>query len=280
MSDWPAGVTVRRDEPVSRHVPLRTGGPCAALLTVHQRAGLAGALDGCKAAGWKVLPIGFGTRMVVRDGAVQRALLRLGTDFARIERDGLSVTAGAAVPVAALVAATASFGAAGLSELIRVPGSVGGLLREEPDGAWANRVDVVTALVRGKEAELSLDEARRTRAVLTGARFILQPGDPDALRFAVAAGLAGRREQNLPAPGCTWQRFDKRSLRETLVKAGLAGVRLRGVTIPQHAPETLANLGGGTFHDLALLQRSAIDRVKRATGLVLASRLREVGARS
>jgi len=243
---------------------------------VHRRSALGEVVDACRAREWKLTPIGAATRVFFRDVGVQGAVLRLGTDFSGIELVDDCVSVGAATPVPSLVAAFAKAGWVGLDGLARIPGSFGGALKCE-DGIWTRMVAAVTVYSRGKEREVTLDAARRGRSIITGARLRIEVGEPSAVWHAVHASLGGRRAADCRAPQCWWNPLQRRSLRQALVKAGLSGVRLRGITIPDAAPESFANLGGGTAADLALLQRSAIDRVKRATGETLSSRIAAMG---
>ena len=79
------GLAVLVDEPLARHTALRTGGCCDAWVVVHREHALATVIADCNRAGWKWILLGAGTRTVVRDGPVAGVVLRLGTDFARIE---------------------------------------------------------------------------------------------------------------------------------------------------------------------------------------------------
>ena len=57
-------------------------------------------------------------------------------------------------------------------------------------------------------------------------------------------------------------------------------VRLRQAAIPVAAPELLVNLGGSTAADLALLSKSAYDRIRKIRGEVVESRARWFGSAS
>ena len=59
--------------------------------------------------------------------------------------------------------------------------------------------------------------------------------------------------------------------------AAVSDARLRRVTLPASAPELLVNLGEGRATDLALLEKSIIERVKRIRGIELEPAVRWVG---
>jgi len=264
------GSSCRLSEPLARHTAWRTGGVCAAWFVVHRRYALPRVLAACRERGWRWNLLGAGTRTVARDGGVAGAVIRLGTDFATVERDGGCWTVGAAVPVPALLAAASELGQGGLETLGAVPGTVGASLALDP---WPDVVESVSFLRRGSEREGSLEEARARGLVVTGARLRLDADRPEAVRARVRARLDGSGTS-------TWVRAsDQLDPRSALTRADLAGVRLRRVAIPPAAPEILVNLGGGTAADLDLLHRAAVERVRRHRGVELETVIRWLGKR-
>ncbi len=268
------GLSVIPDEPVARHVPLRTGGRCGAWVVAHDLDGLTLAISECRAASWRVTVMGAGTRTLVRDGPLDGVVLRLGTGFSWI-RPGETWEVGAAYPVPALVAAAAAAGASGLEGHACTAGSVGAAVLH--DDGWDDLVTAVSALKRGRAAEVTLDEARKRRPIVLSVSLRLAISDPAAVRRRTDAALA----KGAPVPPGSWYEPVKRhSLRELLGSVRLPMVRLRQVAIPSGAPELLVNLGGGTATDLALLHRSAVERVKKVRGIELSARLKWVGIAS
>lgn len=277
------GVVWRRDEPLRRHSPWRVGGAADVFVVIHARDALGDTLAALRAEDLPVTWLGAGTRTVFRDGGVNGAVVRLGAEFAELERDGLLVTAGAAVPVPALVAATSAAGCAGLEGLADTPGSLGAALMHDPgpDDGWAAVLDAVRYVSRGREREGSLEEARKA-GVITGARFRLAAGEPAVSQARAAArrrGEVARGARPWTPPSSWLVPTRKVALRDVLERAQLADVRLRDVAIPAAAPELLVNLGDGCARDLELLFQSAIDRVRTLTGVELDSRIRFVGRR-
>lgn len=262
------GVVCRLGEPLSAHTAWRTGGPCDAWLVVHRREGLLPALSWCRDQSLRVTPLGAGTRVVVRDGGLAGAVLRLGADFCSLEASGAELEVGAALPLPALLARCARLGLSGVEELARVPGSVGAsLVLDEWPQEVLSRVYFVH---RGKIRHGTPRQARRRLVI--GARLVLRPDRPEAVSERLARALHKSRQ---PLPS-SW--YEGRGVKKALGKVQLPQVRLRRVAIPDTAPELLVNLGGGTASDLALLHRSALERVRRLAGAELSSRVTWVGS--
>ncbi|MFT4625231.1 MAG: UDP-N-acetylenolpyruvoylglucosamine reductase [Myxococcota bacterium] len=263
---------VRPDEPLSAHTALRTGGQCGVWVVAHNVGALVEVVADCRSVSWPIRMLGAGTRVVARDGAHRGAVVRLGTGFSTIDiEDGWVV--GGAVPVPALVAAAEQAGLGGLTELANVPGTVAASVCF--DGGWADVVQEVRVLRRGRERSIPLADLSVGRAIVTGVRLSLPSLDASGRR-----ALARARGKQLPVPpGSAYASVRRGALRDVLRSAALRRVRLRGIAIPDRAPELLVNVGGGLASDLKLLQRSAIERVRKVRGLELEDRLIWIGSK-
>jgi UDP-N-acetylenolpyruvoylglucosamine reductase len=267
MTDVDVAVTVRENEPLARHLAWRTGGPCEALVTVHDPDQLLATLKRLRDG--KVTVLGCGTRTVVRDGGLAGAVLRLGTGFSRIEPIDGGYRVGAAVPVAALVARSVGDGFTGLQSLASHPGSFGASLALDPgpDGDWTGLVTAVHYVSRGAVRTGPLEEARRA-TVIVGADLALPTGDATA---SMNAAWKKTTPMSWFAP------LSRGTIRTQLVKAGLPGVRVRQVAIPEAAPEILVNLGGASARDLHIVERTIVERVERERGIELVPAVRWAG---
>jgi UDP-N-acetylmuramate dehydrogenase len=263
-------ISVRLGEPIARHTAVRTGGRCDAFVVAHDTAAVAEIVADCRAVGWRLQVLGAGTRGVFRDGPVPGVVVRLGTGFAGWDLDTGEV--GAAAPLPALVRASAAAGRTGLEAFVCVPGSVGASVLH--DEGWADLVAGVHVLRRGASAEIGLDEARRKKVIVLGVRLAL--GTDDAAAVVARTRASWAKQEPLPV-GSFYAAARKVKVREALQGSRLTLVRLRQIAIPDTAPELLVNLGEGSAADLALLHRSAIERVARMQGEQLVSRIKWLG---
>ncbi|NCG22327.1 MAG: FAD-binding protein [Rhodobacterales bacterium] len=232
-------------------------------------------LRDCSAVDWKWTLVGATTRTVIRDGGVKGVVFRLGTDFAKIERVEEDVwQVGAAVPVPAIVAATTAAGFTGLESLAHIPGSVGASLLL--DDGWNELAEQVQHFQRNAERSAPLEEISGRKRFFLGATLRLKRDDPKAIRKRLAKVLDPRESQ---PPHSWYERPTKFKIRQIISSVQLPQVRLRRVEIPIQAPEMLVNLGGGTSEDMALLHKSATERVKKARGIELDSCVRWLGIR-
>ncbi len=248
-------------------------------MVAHDEQQLQAAFARCREEELAWTIVGAGTRIVARDGGFSGAIIRLGTGFSQFSHKEERWTAGAGVPIPALAMSAAWAGFSGLEELLPTPGSVGAALMLDPGpgGGFAEIVQSITYLHRGKERTSGFAEfkASGSKAVVLSAVFGLKPDRPEeVVRRSVARLASGGRA----VPPSCWLVPPKRAvLREILERAGLSDVRLREVVIPASAPEMLVNLGGGTAKDLALLHQSAIERTRRELGVELQSKISWIG---
>jgi UDP-N-acetylmuramate dehydrogenase len=264
------GLSVRVDEALAAHLPIRTGGSCGAWVVAHTLDGLSRVIRECRPVKWPVRMLGSGTRTIARDGEHRGVVLRLGTGFSTITM-GEVCHVGAAAPVPALIAAAEAAGLGGLSFLAHVPGSVGASVRL--DEGWGAILECVWTLHRGKERQQALADVQRKKCIITRVELRLPPLDrTEAKRLSRA-----RARQPVP-PGSAYA-LRRGDIRQVLRSSALQRVRLRGIVIPSEAPELLVNIGGGSAADFRLLQRSAIERARRVRGIELENRLDWIGGR-
>ncbi|TVQ91699.1 MAG: FAD-binding protein [Deltaproteobacteria bacterium] len=266
----PEGLVWLEGEPLARHTALRTGGPCEVLAIAHDLDALAAATGALKERSGSPLVLGAGTRLAFRDGPYERAVLRLGQSFREVSVQGGLVEVGAACPCPALAWRLVQAERTGLEGLARVPGSVGAALALD-EGSIRERLTQVQIWSRGGARWVAPPKGCGSKLILA-ARFEL-PSAPGA-QILERTRRALRGARSLPS----WYRPPKRGQAGVeLVRVGVAGVRLRGASIPEVAPEMLINAGRGSAADLQLLHRTALDRVARMRGVELKSAISFLG---
>lgn len=259
---------VRLEEPLSRHTAWRTGGPCDAWVVAHDEDAVQTVLSECDRVGWSVTVLGSASRVLMRDGGMQGVVLRLGVGFRdlRIVEDCVEV--GGAVPVPVLLAKAAEAGLAADRELYLRPGTFGASALHDD---W-DLVSVRLARASGVRDRPAAKVGSRTKGVVVRGTVRLQPLGANVARARLEEAL----RRAVEPPG-SWFSGGRGRVRNVLRRAALNQVRLRAVAIPDLAPEVLVNLGGGTASDMLLLQKSAIERVKRVRGVTLSPTLKRLG---
>ena len=126
---------------------FRVGGPAEVMFRPADRDDLVAFVQG-KSADVPVTVIGVGSNLLVRDGGVPGAVIRLGRGFADIAIDDATVRAGAAMLDLNVALGARDAGVAGLEFLSGIPGTIGGALRMN-GGAYGKEMKDVTVSAEG-----------------------------------------------------------------------------------------------------------------------------------
>ena len=303
MMDWP-DVRGRLTEgrALANLTWLRVGGPADVLFQPADVDDLCSFLAALPAE-TPVFPMGVGSNLIVRDGGLRAAVIRMGGGFNDIEISGTTVRAGVAA-LDAHVARKAADAGLDLTFLRTIPGSIGGAVRMNA-GCYGRytadhfiKAEAVTR--RGERVELGLDDLAfgyRTSTlpegwVLTHAVFEAPTGDPQTLHDTMAAQLAKRDEtqptkdrsagstfRNPAGFSSTGRADDVHDLKawKVIEDAGLRGFTLGGAQMSPKHPNFLINTGDATADDLEKLGELVRKKVYENSGLTLEWEIMRVG---
>ena len=236
--------------------------------------------------------IGAGSNMLVRDGGIDRGLIRLTGQFAEIQHQAGFIHAGAGASDGEVARFAAKQGRAGLSFMIGIPGTVGGGLRMNAGCYGSEFKDVLVSASgfdrQGKAFTATPDEMNmRYRAsdapqgwVFTSAKFATVEGDKDTLRAEMKSMIASRADaQPIGARtgGSTFANPDGHKAWQVIDAAGCRGLRKGGALLSEKHCNFLINEGQATAEDLEQLGEEVRDRVKQHSGIELRWEIRRIG---
>ena len=240
-----------------------------------------------------VMALGLGSNLIVRDGGVPGAVIRLGKPFAKIDQlDPVTLRCGGGAS-GILVSSTArDAGIAGLEFLRGIPGTVGGFVRMN-GGAYGREVrDVLTSarvMLRSGEIEVwPLERLGYTyrhselpeRAIVIEATFRGEPGDPKAIG-AEMDSIARAREESQPlrsrTGGSTFKNPPGHKAWVLIDAAGCRGFRIGDAQVSEKHCNFLLNLGNAKSSEIEELGEEVRRRVKDKTGIQLEWEIQRVG---
>jgi UDP-N-acetylmuramate dehydrogenase len=281
---------------------LRVGGPAEMFYQPSDRADLAAFLAGL-APSVPVFAMGVGSNLIVRDGGLPGAVIRMGRGFNGISVEGARVRAGAAA-LGAHVAKRAAEAGLDLTFLRTIPGSVGGAVRMNAGcyGSYvADHLVEATAILRdGSEVVLTPEQLNfRYRqsdladgAVIVEALFEAEAGDPEALADKMTDQLAkrdatqptkdrtaGSTFRNPAGFSSTGRADDTHEAKAWAVidAAGMRGATRGGAQMSEKHSNFLINTGGATAADLESLGEQVRKKVFQTTGHALEWEVMRVG---
>lgn len=242
-----------------------------------------------------VMALGLGSNLIVRDGGVPGAVVRLGKAFAKVSKvDDVTLDCGAGAS-GILVSSTArDAGIAGMEFLRSIPGTVGGFVRMN-GGAYGGEVkdilvDCDVVLRSGDLVTLPLEELRYSYrhselpdgAIVVAARFTGKPGEPEAVQ-AEMDRISASREASQPlrskTGGSTFKNPDGHKAWQLVDEAGCRGLQIGGAQVSEKHTNFLINTGDATSADIEELGDEVRRRVKARSGIDLHWEIQRVGVK-
>jgi UDP-N-acetylenolpyruvoylglucosamine reductase len=294
MSGPPLGV--ERDFPLARLTTVRTGGNAEWFARPKTVEELEEILAWVGEEGLGLGPIGSGSNLLVADEGFHGLALKLDGDLAAIKREGERLLCGGGARLPSAAAKAAGWGLSGIEFGVNIPGTVGGAVKMNANayGGELARVlewvDVCTPLGRERRFPEQLGfEYRRSNLrpdeVVAFASFLLEPGEPEAIK-ATMAGMRERRHEAQPSGiktfGSTFknpddERAEGHTAGQLLEAAGCRGLRVGGARFsPKHA-NFVENAGGATTADVLELMAAGRRRVHERFGVVLEPEVQTLG---
>src|SRR5208283_3989480 len=270
---------------------FRVGGPAQLLFMPEDEADLSYFLSNL-AGEITVTVVGLGSNLIVRDGGVPGAVIRLGRGFNETAIEDLNVRAGTAVPDVKVARAAQEAGIAGLSFMRGIPGGIGGALRMN-GGAYGR--ETKDALVEARAVDRQGRVHILTNAdmgftyrhcgapedyIFTQALFAGERGDP-AVIAAEMEKITESREATQPIKtrtgGSTFKNPPGQKAWQLIDAAGCRGLRQGEAQVSDMHCNFLINLGNATAADIETLGETVRQRVKEHSGIDLEWEIKRIG---
>jgi UDP-N-acetylmuramate dehydrogenase len=263
---------VKPDAPLAPLVWFRLGGPAAYSARPRTLDELVAVLRRAQQAGLAVKILGGGSNVLVRDEGVDALVVHLESPyFSDVALEENIVTAGAAVPLTALISQTARGGLAGLEILTGIPGTVGGALRGNAggrQGAIGQFVRRATVLDTANEIQIrdrddlsfADRESNLDEPVILAAEFELSREKPeDVVRRMRKIWIVKRENEPYghQSSGCIFKNPSPDVSAGALIdQAGLKGTSFGGAEISdRHANFIVAHPGAKSSDVLHLIDQ-------------------------
>ncbi|OUT41515.1 MAG: UDP-N-acetylenolpyruvoylglucosamine reductase [Micavibrio sp. TMED2] len=282
---------VKYDAPIGAMTWFRVGGPAELLFRPADTDDLAAFIRAVPSE-VPVTVIGVASNLLVRDGGIDGAAIRLGGGFANITVDGDVVEAGAGALDLNVALTSRDAGLTGLEFLAGIPGTIGGALRMNA-GAYGGEtkdhlieVEAVTRtgeIIRVPAAELGL-AYRHSDApadwIYTRAWFRATAGDKDAIAARISE-IQSARAQTQPIKsrtgGSTFANPDGHKAWQLVDQAGCRGLKVGGAQVSEQHCNFLINTGDATAADIEALGEEVRRRVRETSGIELRWEIKRIG---
>jgi UDP-N-acetylmuramate dehydrogenase len=280
------------NQPLAELTWFRAGGPAQVLFMPEDEQDLSYFLANLPPE-FPVTVVGLGSNLIVRDGGVPGAVIRLGRGFSNVAaEEGARIRAGAAVPDVKVARAAQEAAIAGLSFLRGIPGAIGGALRMN-GGAYGGETKDVLISARGVDrggricrfTNPEMHYAYRlcgapNDVIFTEALFQGRPGDP-AVIAAEMDKITESRETTQPIKsrtgGSTFKNPPGRKAWQLIDAAGCRGLIIGAAQVSELHCNFLINLGGANAADIERLGETVRSRVRETSGIELEWEIKRIG---
>jgi UDP-N-acetylenolpyruvoylglucosamine reductase len=282
------GCRVRRHEPLSRHTTFGVGGEAELLAWLEDEGALFEARRYLDAAAVPLRILGTGSNVLVADGGVAGAILKLSGRLASLrlleeDRHTLWVEAGGGAGLQRLLTWSLGHGAGGLEGLWGIPGTVGGAVKMNAGTRWGTVGDrlVEVRLLSGgttrwvPASSLNLGYRRSgigPRRVVVAARFRLPRKDPKESRKRirqVQRARLGAQPSRVRSAGSFFRNPPEGPAGRWIEQAGCKGARVGKAFVSERHANFIVHRGGASAEDILRLSRQVARRVHRMFGIRL-----------
>jgi UDP-N-acetylmuramate dehydrogenase len=305
------GITVTRDEPLSRYTRFGIGGPADIYAETGDPDAFTAALAIARSSGLETVVIGGGTNLIVADEGFRGLILKLSSHGMQAEGDSVYVESGGVLQT--LVDFTIDRGLKGLETMTGIPGSVGAAIYGNA-GAYGHSIAERITSVRffdghsirvfdNAQCEFHYRESvfkRHKEWIVFSADLALQRSNAAELREAADRILATRNKKYPPAMKCAGSIFKNFLYAELpprvasevppnvviegkvpsawfLEGVGAKGMSAGDIHVADYHANLIYNAGNGTARELAGIIRELKHRVETRWGIPLEEEVQYVG---
>jgi UDP-N-acetylmuramate dehydrogenase len=239
-----------------------------------------------------VTVIGAASNLIIRDGGIAGAVIKLARGFGDVAVEPDGIVAGAACLDMTVAEYAAAAGLTGLEFLSGIPGSIGGAVAMNA-GAYGSDISEILdwaeiftrsgELVRLNATDLGLSYRHAkipAGGVVSRARLRGRPGEANAIaaRMAdIAASRAATQPVRARTGGSTFANPPDMKAWELIDAAGCRGLTQGGAQVSELHCNFLINTGEATAADLEGLGETVRARVLAASGVSLRWEIKRIG---
>lgn len=268
------------DEPMKNHTSFKIGGTADVMIIPSSEDELVSAVKLCRENDVEYYIMGNGTNLLVKDGGMRGAVIKINEGLNKVDVDGNKVycQAGALITGVSRVALIHSL--TGFEFANGIPGTIGGAVTMNA-GAYGGEVKDVIIRVRAIDKDNNIVEYtnsemnfryRGSRVVDEGLIVLsmemeLKPGnydEIDAIMKDLTLKRTSKQPLELPSAGSTFKRPEGYFAGKLIDDAGLRGLRYRGAQISEKHCGFVVNVDNATceevIHLISVVQKTVRDK--------------------
>jgi UDP-N-acetylmuramate dehydrogenase len=277
------GLTILKNEPLSKHTSFHIGGNADYFVKVYSKKALVGVLNVIKKRRFRYSIIGAGTNVLVSDRGFRGVIIRLDGVFKKIRRKDRYFLCGAGVLINSLLKYAMKSGYGGAEFLAGIPGTVGGAIRGNA-GAFgysiADITDSITVITeRSIEKNMMKEEVgfayRSSRiqknAIIISVLLRLKKKKRREVMKTINKNLLFRRQRHPSdySAGSFFKNPPGFSAGKLIEECGLKGLRVGNAEVSTRHANYIINCGQARASDVMGLAAKVKKIVREKKGIVL-----------
>lgn len=281
------------DEPMKNHTSFKIGGPADVMIIPYSEDELINAIKICRENNIEFYIMGNGTNLLVRDGGMRGAVIKINEGLNNITVDGNKIRCQAGALVTGVSRLAFSKSLTGFEFANGIPGTIGGAVTMNA-GAYGGEVKDVITRVRVLDKDNNILEYtnsemnfryRGSRVVDEGLIVLsmeieLKSGNYDEIE-AMMKDLTFKRTSKqpleLPSAGSTFKRPEGHFAGKLIDDAGMRGLRYRGAQVSQKHCGFVVNVDNATCEEVTRLISVVQKTVRDKFGVELEMEIKLIG---
>lgn len=254
------------NEPMSKHTTYKIGGKCDVMLLPKNDDEVLALIKLCRHNNIPFYVIGNGSNLLVKDGGVRGAIIKISSKMSEVKACGNRIVAQAGALLGNVVKVAYEYGLSGLEFATGIPGAIGGAITMNA-GAYGGNMQQVVVSVRacdteGNIVELTADElnfgyrqsvVRCNKLTVLSCELELIPGSKAEIKEKMDTLSAKRRAMqplSLPSCGSVFKRPEGYYIGKLIEDAGLKGTTVGGAQVSQLHANFIVNIDNATAKDV------------------------------
>ena len=281
------------DEPMKNHTSFKIGGPADVMIIPSNEEELINAVKLCREHGVQFYIMGNGTNLLVRDGGMRGAVIKINEGLNKIQIEGNNIYCQAGAFLTGVSRAAMVDSLTGIEFANGIPGTIGGAVTMNAGAYGGEMKDVIKSvrvLDRSNEViEYSNEEMnfryRGSRVVdeeliVLSINISLEKGEYDNIKATVddlTFKRTSKQPLELPSAGSTFKRPEGYFAGKLIDDSGLRGLKLGGAQVSEKHCGFIVNVDNATCNEVLQLIGVVQKTVKDNYGVSIDTEIKIIG---
>ena len=286
---------ILKQEPMQKHTSIKIGGKADIFIKIETVEQLKHTLKIMKEKKYPFYVIGNGSNLLVKDGGIRGAVLKIAIKGIKIEEkeNDVIIKAGAGIPLIQLSQLALEKSVTGLEFACGIPGTLGGAIAMNAGAYGGEMKDVVYSsdymddkgnikTISNKEHEFEYRKSifMQNEGIIISSILKLQKGTETEIKEKMEENKKARIEKqpiDMPSAGSTFKRGTDFITAKLIDECGLKGYQIGGAKVSEKHAGFLINIGNATAEDMLELITYVKEQVKEKFGKTIELEIKVIG---